>query len=132
MIGPLYKDVLNQINVTLYEKIQTGSLYSNFIFEFKNDTTLSSSWCFADDISSSPQRHNQFLISESLETGSNKINFPIVGYYHYNVYQNFTNTASAAGNYLLEKGKAYVAYTSSIFDYISQSDPYYKVYKYNT
>lgn len=112
------KSASTNVILTLKESTTlTGSTY--YLFNFISDDNQSSIYFTGQDISSNPDRYNEFSITEGPLSGVNltasTINLTTPGYYHYKIYQmtgqtNLSLTGVTGGP--IETGKVYLSGSS--------------------
>jgi hypothetical protein len=126
---------VNKISVTLTEKKQSSTTI--YLFEFINQESRNKLYTVAPDLSTSPNRYNQFCITETtgLSGTTNPLNaqvfLTLAGFYYYNVYENPNSVLSPAGLNQVETGKALVIAPASAPTptYVSSVNPTLIVYK---
>jgi hypothetical protein len=114
----LNKDSINNVVVTLTQKVTLTGLTTYFLFNFISDDTKLNKYFTATDISPNTCRYNQFEITvtggtENLTGGT--IDLELNGYYHYEIFQQDspTNLDPALASGIVENGKMYLSGTTS-------------------
>lgn len=111
------KNTVNNNILTLSEKTTLNNVV--YLFEIINDQTKNNIYFISQDISVNKERFNEFNITDNITENHlmGIVNFPLKGFYKYNVYeQTSTTNLSPIGLNLIDKGKLKVIdiYTSNV------------------
>jgi hypothetical protein len=127
----------NQINplvVTLTEKKQLSTKI--YLLELINNQSNTKVYCIANDVSVSPDRYNEFCITETSQSsgGTNpfdsEVSLPLDGFYYYNIYENPDSLLVPSGLNQVETGKLLVLSNKIVVTpiYTSSINPSQQVY----
>jgi hypothetical protein len=106
----IIQNCLNKVVATLFEECITGTT-EVFLFEVINKTTNNYYYTVVNDVSTSPDRYQQFCVLETSGTTdpyTGQINLPLAGQYDYNFYENPNFNLTPTGLNKVESGKLLV------------------------